>query len=113
MKKYLIQCLLMAMAGGLVAVGCYLYNLKKEMDLADEMFNGDQYYTYRESTLFAYKWQHHQKHFLDDIRNKRVDLDFVLSIMESEGVSIEEMDSIMGESLWRVPEQYEERDSMG
>lgn len=113
MKKYLIQCLLMAMAGGLVVVGCYLYKLKREMDLADEMFNGDEAYTYRESTLFAYEWQHHQKHFLDDIRHKRIDLDLVLSIMESEEVSIEEMDSIIGDSLWRMPEQHEERDSIG
>lgn len=80
----------------------------REMDLADEMFNGDQYYTYRESTLFAYKWQHQRKHFIDDVRNKRMDLKSVLSIMEFEHVSIEEMDSIIGDSLWRVQEIIEE-----
>ena len=104
MKTYLKQILQMVMAGCFVIICCFLFQLKKEMDLEHEMFNGDEYYTYRESTLFAYEWQHYQKHFLDDVRHKRIVLDLVLSIMESEDVSIEKMDSIMGDSLWRVQE---------
>lgn len=108
MRIYLKQLLLMVMAGCFVVSICYLLRLKSEMDLEHEMFNGDEYYTYRESTLSAYKWQHFRKHFLDDVRHKRIDLNLVLSLMETEGVSIEEMDSIMGDSLWRVQEINED-----
>jgi len=106
--KIFLKVVCFIMAGCIIALGCYLFHLKREMDLEEKMFNGDQLYTYRESTLFAYKWQHHRKHFIDDVRNKRMDLNSVLSIMEFENVSIEQMDSIMGDSLWRVQENIEE-----
>lgn len=91
--------------GCALVVGCYLYHLNREAKLMAEMFGGDEAYTYRESTLYAYEWQHARKHFYDDIKHKRIDLDIVFSIMENEGVTIQEMDSIMGDSLWRNKHQ--------
>lgn len=95
---------------GVLFVGCamsfgiFLWQLDREAKLMEKMFGGDETYTYLESTLFAYEWQHARKHFYDDIRHKRMDLNMVFSIMESEGVTNQEMDSIMGDSLWRMPE---------
>ena len=88
--------------GCALSVGIFLWRLDREAKLMEEMFNGDKGYTYRENTLFAYECQHARKHFFDDIKHKRIDLDIVLSIMENEGVTIQEMDSIMGDTLWRM-----------
>lgn len=60
-----------------------------------------QPYIYRESVLYDMKWNQISKDFLERVKNKDVNLDLVFSIMETEGVSIEEMDSIIGDSLWR------------
>ena len=75
----------------LIILGCFILHLNKEMKLEHEIFNGDEAFIYRESTLLEYEWQHMRKHFYDDIRHKRIDWDIVYSIMETEGVSIEKM----------------------
>lgn len=90
--------------GCALSVGIFLWRLDRETKLMEEMFNGDEIHTYRESTLFAYECQHARKHLFDDIKHKRIDLGIVFSITEKEGITIQEMDSIMSDTLWRVSE---------
>ena len=61
-----------------------------------------QPYIYRVGALYDMKWKRTSKDFMERVKNKDIDLDLVFDIMETEGVSIEEMDSIMGDSLWRT-----------
>ena len=66
------------------------------------IYTAEQPYIYRESVLYDMKWKRTSKDFMDKVKNKDIDLDLVFDIMETEGVSVEEMDSIIGDSLWRV-----------
>jgi len=66
------------------------------------IYTAKQPYIYREGALYDMKWERTSKDFMEKVKNKDVDLDFVFDIMETEGVSVEDMDSIIGDSLWRV-----------
>lgn len=81
----------------------YIVHLHKEMIKLDDIFLGESWYTYRESTLMLYEMRHAGKHMIDDIKNRRYSPEEALSNLEFLGLSIQKMDSIAGDTLWRVP----------
>lgn len=87
---------------GTLSVYGYLEYLTIKIRKLDDIFLGEYGCTYRESTLEYFRWQHLGKHAIDDVKNKRYDLEWALLQLELGGISIEQMDSIAGDSSWRI-----------
>lgn len=63
-------------------------------------------YFYEKS--FMVKWHEMVDEYWEQVRNHEVPLDDVYELMEQENMTIAEVDSMLGDSLWRVTNECEE-----
>jgi hypothetical protein len=57
---------------------------------------------YYKSYPFMEQWSNFQKLLMEDIKYRRLDLPTIYDLMEFQDFSIARMDSIMGDSCWRM-----------
>ena len=103
-RKIIFGVFLVLVFCGLAGYG-YLMYLDKELARLDDIFLGEYWITHRESTLSFYEWRHYGKHVIDDIKNRRFSLEDAMIQLESLGISVQQMDSIAGDSSWRAQEK--------
>ena len=57
---------------------------------------------YYKSYPFMEQWSNFQQLLMEDIKYRRLDLPIIYELMEFQNFSIARMDSIMGDSCWRM-----------